>query len=191
MDDEQEPIRIPITDVFDLHTVQPREVAAVVEAYLEEASRLGFKSLRIIHGRGIGVQREIVRAVLARTPQVTAYADAPPEAGDGGPPSSGCGNPRLGNQGQLARNHFLTVHSREHLHQRLRVGGRHQIPGVTDGDLVASVRQPGHGLGNEVLQRHGLRPARASRLAWTAQLRGNIGRNQLNHLNSRTFQLVA
>jgi dsDNA-specific endonuclease/ATPase MutS2 len=84
MEDDQEPLRIPITGVFDLHTVQPKEVAAVVEAYVEEASRLGLKSLRIIHGRGIGVQREIVRAVLARMPQVTAYADAPPEAGGWG-----------------------------------------------------------------------------------------------------------
>lgn len=84
MDDDQEPIRIPITDVFDLHTVQPKEVAAVVEAYLEEANRLGLKSLRIIHGRGIGVQRQIVRAVLARTPFVIAFNDAPPEAGGWG-----------------------------------------------------------------------------------------------------------
>jgi dsDNA-specific endonuclease/ATPase MutS2 len=81
---EQEPIRIPITDVFDLHTVQPREVADVVEAYLEEADRLGLKSLRIIHGRGIGVQRQIVRAVLARSPLVIAFDDAPPELGGWG-----------------------------------------------------------------------------------------------------------
>jgi len=81
---EQEPIRIPITDVFDLHSVQPREVADVVEAYLEEANRLGLKSLRIIHGRGIGVQRQIVRTVLARTPFVVNFGDAPPEAGGWG-----------------------------------------------------------------------------------------------------------
>jgi DNA-nicking Smr family endonuclease len=61
-----EPIRIPITDVFDLHSVPPREVEAVVVEYLEEARKLGFKALRIIHGRGIGVQREIVRAGLGR-----------------------------------------------------------------------------------------------------------------------------
>ena len=84
MEDNQEPIRIPITDVFDLHTVQPKEVSSVVEAYLEEADRLGFKVLRIIHGRGIGVQRQIVRAVLARTPFVVAFNDAPPEAGGWG-----------------------------------------------------------------------------------------------------------
>ena len=84
MDPQDEPVRIPITDVFDLHTVQPKEVKGVVEAYLEEANRLGLKALRIIHGRGIGVQREIVRSVLARTPFVLAYRDAPPEAGGWG-----------------------------------------------------------------------------------------------------------
>jgi len=81
---EQEPLRIPITDTFDLHTVQPKEVKDVVEAYLEEANRLGLKSLRIIHGRGIGVQRQIVHAVLARTPFVLGFGDAPPEAGGWG-----------------------------------------------------------------------------------------------------------
>ncbi|MDE3135925.1 MAG: Smr/MutS family protein [Acidobacteriota bacterium] len=81
---DDEPIRIPITDVFDLHTVRPKEVEAVVEAYLEEAHRLGLKALRIIHGRGIGVQRRIVRTVLARTPFVVSYGDAPMEAGGWG-----------------------------------------------------------------------------------------------------------
>ena len=84
MDHDEEPVPIPITDVFDLHTVQPKEVEAVVEAYLEEANRLALKALRIIHGRGIGVQREIVRAVLARTPFVLSYQDAPAEAGGWG-----------------------------------------------------------------------------------------------------------
>lgn len=84
MEQEEEPLRIPITDVFDLHTVQPKEVSAVVEAYLEEAHRLGLKSLRIIHGRGMGVQRQMVRAVLARTPFVIGFGDAPPELGGWG-----------------------------------------------------------------------------------------------------------
>ena len=79
-----EPVRIPITDVFDLHTVPPREVKEVVEAYLEEAHHLGFTALRIIHGRGIGVQREIVRMVLARTGFVASFGDAPGEAGGWG-----------------------------------------------------------------------------------------------------------
>jgi DNA-nicking Smr family endonuclease len=79
-----EPVPIPIQDVLDLHTVAPRDVKAVVEEYLIEANRLGLKALRIIHGRGIGVQRETVRAVLAATPYVIYYADAPPEAGGWG-----------------------------------------------------------------------------------------------------------
>jgi dsDNA-specific endonuclease/ATPase MutS2 len=81
---EEEPVRIPITDVFDLHTVPPRDVKPVVEEYLAEAHRLGFKALRIIHGRGIGVQREIVRSVLARTGFVMDFRDAPAEAGGWG-----------------------------------------------------------------------------------------------------------
>jgi DNA-nicking Smr family endonuclease len=84
MQSDEEPIRIPVTDVFDLHSVPPRDVAAVVEEYLAEAHRLGFRALRIIHGRGIGVQRETVRTILARTPFVAAYGDAPAEAGGWG-----------------------------------------------------------------------------------------------------------
>jgi dsDNA-specific endonuclease/ATPase MutS2 len=81
---EEDPIGIPITDVFDLHSVPPRDVKPIVEEYLEEARRLGFKALRIIHGRGIGVQREIVRSVLAQTPFVESFGDAPMEAGGWG-----------------------------------------------------------------------------------------------------------
>ncbi|MDQ6664268.1 MAG: Smr/MutS family protein [Acidobacteriota bacterium] len=78
------PIRIPINDVFDLHTVPPRDVEAVVEEYLEEAHKLGLKALRVIHGRGIGLQRETVRRVLSRTAFVADYRDAPAEAGGWG-----------------------------------------------------------------------------------------------------------
>ena len=81
---EEEPFRIPIRDVFDLHTVPARDVEGVVEEYLIEAHKLGLKALRIIHGQGIGVQREAVRRVLARTPFVTAFGDAPMEAGGWG-----------------------------------------------------------------------------------------------------------
>lgn len=82
--DSEEPIRVPITDVFDLHTVSPRDVEGVVDEYLEEAHRLGLKALRIIHGRGIGVQRDIVRKILGRKSFVRAYGDAPAEAGGWG-----------------------------------------------------------------------------------------------------------
>lgn len=81
---DEEPVRIPITDVFDLHTVPPRDVKPIVEEYLEEARQAGFKALRIIHGRGIGVQREMVRAILAATPFVESFGDAPMEAGGWG-----------------------------------------------------------------------------------------------------------
>ncbi|HVG32343.1 MAG TPA: Smr/MutS family protein [Pyrinomonadaceae bacterium] len=79
-----EPVRLEISDVFDLHTVAPREVKAVVEAYLAEAHAAGFQSVRIIHGKGKGVQREMVRAILARTPFVLDYTDAPPDGGGWG-----------------------------------------------------------------------------------------------------------
>jgi hypothetical protein len=76
-----EPVRIEITDVFDLHTIPPRDVKRVVEEYLLEAYAKGFASVRLIHGKGRGVQRETVRRVLARTPFVADWTDAPPQAG--------------------------------------------------------------------------------------------------------------
>jgi hypothetical protein len=79
-----EPVRLEIKDVFDLHSIPPREVRAVVEEYLREAHDKGFPVVRIIHGKGVGVQREVVRSVLARTPFVEHFADAPPEAGGWG-----------------------------------------------------------------------------------------------------------
>jgi DNA-nicking Smr family endonuclease len=75
---------LPITDVLDLHTVPPRDAGLVVEAWLEEVKARGFRALRIIHGRGIGVQREMVRAILARDPDVLEFGDAPAEAGGWG-----------------------------------------------------------------------------------------------------------
>ncbi|HZL56604.1 MAG TPA: Smr/MutS family protein [Bryobacteraceae bacterium] len=79
-----EPIRIPITDVLDLHSIPARDVKAVVGEYLIEARAMGLRALRIIHGRGIGVQREMVRAILARTDFVAGFGDAPAEAGGWG-----------------------------------------------------------------------------------------------------------
>ncbi len=82
--DFNEPIRIPITDVLDLHSVPPKDMQEVVEEYLIEAHSMGYKALRIIHGRGVGVQREMVRAVLTRTSFVESFDDAPAEAGGWG-----------------------------------------------------------------------------------------------------------
>jgi dsDNA-specific endonuclease/ATPase MutS2 len=76
-----EPLEIEITDVFDLHTIPPRDVKRVVEEYLELAREKNFKCVRIIHGKGVGVQREMVRSILAGTEHVFDWTDAPPEAG--------------------------------------------------------------------------------------------------------------
>lgn len=76
-----DPVEIEISDVFDLHTIPPRDVQRVVEEYLQLAYEKGFWSVRIIHGKGIGVQREMVRSILARTPFVADWTDAPPSAG--------------------------------------------------------------------------------------------------------------
>lgn len=79
-----EPIQLEILDVFDLHTIAPRDVKRVVVEYLAQAYAAGFKSVRIIHGKGKGVQREMVRSVLAQTPFVEDWTDAPPQAGSWG-----------------------------------------------------------------------------------------------------------
>jgi dsDNA-specific endonuclease/ATPase MutS2 len=87
MPDEEsfdEPVEIPITDVFDLHSILPRDAKSAVEAYLEAAHARRFRYVRIIHGRGIGAQREMVRKVLAGTAFVEHFEDAPLEAGGWG-----------------------------------------------------------------------------------------------------------
>jgi dsDNA-specific endonuclease/ATPase MutS2 len=81
---QEEPVRIPVTDVFDLHSIPDRDAKEVVEAYLEEAHAMGLRYVRIIHGRGIGMRREMVRKILERCPFVESYSDAPLEAGGWG-----------------------------------------------------------------------------------------------------------
>lgn len=73
LDPFEEPVELEITDSIDLHAFSPKDVKAVVEAYLEEANKKGFRYVRLIHGKGIGVQREIVRKVLAETPFVKGF----------------------------------------------------------------------------------------------------------------------
>jgi dsDNA-specific endonuclease/ATPase MutS2 len=79
-----EEIVIPLEDFIDLHPFRPRDVKSVVEAYLEDAIEAGFTEVRLIHGRGIGVQREIVRSLLTTHPGVDSFADAPAERGGWG-----------------------------------------------------------------------------------------------------------
>jgi DNA-nicking Smr family endonuclease len=68
---------VPIEDSLDLHTFQPSEVQIVVEEYLYQAVQRGFREVRIIHGRGIGVQREIVQSILRKHPSVVSFHDLP------------------------------------------------------------------------------------------------------------------
>lgn len=79
-----EPVNIEITDSLDLHSFSPKDIRAVVEAYLPEAHAKGFKLVRIIHGKGVGVQREIVRKVLEETVFVKKFKTAPEFSGSWG-----------------------------------------------------------------------------------------------------------
>jgi dsDNA-specific endonuclease/ATPase MutS2 len=84
-DDEMpDEVVVPTEDSIDLHPFRPADVRSVVEAYLEEAIAAGFPEVRLIHGRGIGVQREIVRSLLSRHPAVLEFRDAPAERGGWG-----------------------------------------------------------------------------------------------------------
>lgn len=76
-----EPVVVPIEDALDLHGFLPREVRDVVDAYLDAAAEQGFREVRLIHGRGRGVQRRSIQAFLARDPRVERFVDAPPERG--------------------------------------------------------------------------------------------------------------
>lgn len=78
-----EPIELEITDSIDLHSFSPRDVKSVVESYLEEARKKNFTIVRIIHGKGIGVQREIVRKVLAKTDFVESFKTGDEFSGTG------------------------------------------------------------------------------------------------------------
>ncbi len=79
-----EPFEMEITDTLDLHAFRPQEVKSVVENYLSEVRKKGFAVVRIIHGKGIGVQREIVRKVLADTDFVESFKNAPEFSGNQG-----------------------------------------------------------------------------------------------------------
>jgi dsDNA-specific endonuclease/ATPase MutS2 len=69
-------VMMPIEDSIDLHAFQPRDVLSVVGDYLEEAAKRGFREVRLIHGRGKGVQRANVQALLAEHPLVESFRDA-------------------------------------------------------------------------------------------------------------------
>ena len=72
-----EPVRVPIEDAIDLHGFAPRDVASVVEEYLRAAHEAGFSLVRLIHGRGKGVQRADLQRRLRDHPLVDQFWDAP------------------------------------------------------------------------------------------------------------------
>ena len=84
MVDEPDPVILPIEDSLDLHPFAPRDVPSVVDEYLREAAARGFGEVRLIHGRGIGVQRAVVQKLLATHPLVARFFDAPAERGGWG-----------------------------------------------------------------------------------------------------------
>lgn len=79
-----EPVVLPIEDALDLHPFRAKEIPSVVEEYLAECLARGFSEVRLIHGKGAGVQRNIIRSLLSKRPDVAAYYDAPAEAGGWG-----------------------------------------------------------------------------------------------------------
>jgi dsDNA-specific endonuclease/ATPase MutS2 len=79
-----EPVILPVEDSIDLHTFHPKDISDVVEEYVEQCKQAGIREVRIIHGKGTGVQRNIVRSILAKNASVLSFRDAPPEAGGWG-----------------------------------------------------------------------------------------------------------
>lgn len=83
-EDGAEPVEIPITDTLDLHPFRPGEIREVARDYLLEAHARGFRQVRLIHGRGIGVQRERIRSLLESLDFVEAFHDADASGGGWG-----------------------------------------------------------------------------------------------------------
>jgi DNA-nicking Smr family endonuclease len=80
-EEPEEPVLLPIEDSIDLHPFAPRDIPSVVESYLEAAREAGLEEVRMIHGRGKGVQKERVRRVLARSEHVIHFEEATPDRG--------------------------------------------------------------------------------------------------------------
>jgi DNA-nicking Smr family endonuclease len=79
-----EPIQIPIEDVLDLHTFRPKDIADLLENYFDECIKADIFSVRVIHGKGKGIQKRQVHRILQKNPRVKIFKDAPPEAGGWG-----------------------------------------------------------------------------------------------------------
>lgn len=81
---QDDTVELEITDVLDLHTFPPSQVKALVSDYLELAYEKGLRQVRIIHGKGTGTQRRMVRSLLERDPRVVRYGDPPGHHGGWG-----------------------------------------------------------------------------------------------------------
>ena len=82
--DPSDVVEMPLEDVLDLHSFPPWEVKDLVREYLDLAVEAGFRQVRIVHGKGMGAQRELVRRLLERDPRVESFGDAPGHAGGWG-----------------------------------------------------------------------------------------------------------
>ena len=72
-----DPVHLPIEGELDLHAFAPKDIASVVSEYIDAAVRAGLRDVRLVHGRGKGVQRGIVQAALDRHPLVVEFRDDP------------------------------------------------------------------------------------------------------------------
>jgi DNA-nicking Smr family endonuclease len=79
-----EAVEIGLQDSIDLHHFQPKDISSVVEEYLAQCRQANLLEIRLIHGKGVGVQRNIIRALLSKHPAILSYPDAPSEAGSWG-----------------------------------------------------------------------------------------------------------
>lgn len=82
--DPDEPVVLPVTGEIDLHAFAPRDVPSVVEEYLVACRQRGLLEVRLVHGRGTGSQRAVVRRLLASLPWVESFRDAAPHSGGWG-----------------------------------------------------------------------------------------------------------
>jgi DNA-nicking Smr family endonuclease len=81
---EDDAVELPITSELDLHSFAPREIASLVEEYLRVCREKGILEVRLVHGRGKGVQRAAVRRLLGTLESVAEFREAPPESGGWG-----------------------------------------------------------------------------------------------------------
>jgi DNA-nicking Smr family endonuclease len=84
LSEDDPPVEVPITGELDLHAFSPRDVPSVVEEYVSACAERGLTLVGLVHGRGRGVQRAVVRRVLARLPVVESFEDAPAPSGGWG-----------------------------------------------------------------------------------------------------------